>query len=184
VVGRFVESQETMFEVVDPSRLWVELEIGERHALRVAAGDAVSIHLGPEEAQTVRATLVYVAPVVDETSRIVRARARLEGSAAGARVNAVHRATIESRVVAGSVVVPRESVQNVNGASVAFVRLAEDLYETRRVQAEPAANGAMTVRRGLARGERVVTTGSYLLLTETDKSAIGTGCCDVEAPSR
>lgn len=184
VVGKFVEAEEMMFEVVDPTRLLAELEIGERHAQRVATGDRVTIHLGPAETDAVTGTLVYVAPVVDERSRIVRARARLDRAGSGARVNAVHRATVRTRATAGAVVVPRESVQNVSGASVAFVRLADDLYETRRLQAEPGASGAISVRRGLSPGERVVTTGSYLLLTETDKSAIGTGCCEVEAPKR
>ena len=184
VVGRFVEAEERMFEIVDPSRLWAELEIGERHASRVAAGDVVTIHLGPEESDRVTGTLVYVAPMVDEASRVVRARARLDGADPRARVNAIHRATIHARAAAGAVVVPREAVQEVSGASVAFVRLADDLYETRRVHTEPASAGTVSVRRGLARGERVVTVGSFLLLTESDKSAIGAGCCEVEAPKR
>ncbi len=184
VVGRFMEAEERMFEIVDPSHLWAELEIGERHAARVVTGDAVSIHFGPEDSDRVTGTLVYVAPVVDEQSRVVRARARLDTADPRARVNAVHRATIRSRAAAGAVVVPREAVQEVNGSSVAFVRLADDLYESRRVQVEQAEGGKVSIRRGLASGERVVTIGSFLLLTESDKSAIGTGCCEIEAPSK
>lgn len=183
-VGRFMEAEEMMFELVDPSRLWAEIEIGERHAARVVTGDAVSIHLGPEESDRATGTLVYVAPVVDEASRVVRARARLDRADPRARVNAVHRATIRSRAAAGAVIVPREAVQEVSGASIAFVRLADDLYESRRVHVEQAEGGTVSVRRGLARGERVVTIGSFLLLTESDKSAIGTGCCEIEAPSK
>ncbi len=181
VVGRYMEAQERMFEIVNPSRLWAELEIGERHAARIMTGDAVSIHLGPEESDRLTGALVYVAPVVDEETRVVRARARLDTADSRGRVNSVHRATIRSRAAAGAVVVPREAVQEVSGASVAFVRLADDLYESRRVHVEPAEGGTLSVRRGLARGERVVTTGSFLLLTESDKSAIGAGCCEIEA---
>jgi cobalt-zinc-cadmium efflux system membrane fusion protein len=33
-------------------------------------------------------------------------------------------------------------------------------------------------------GERIVTTGSFLLKTETLKESIGAGCCEVEAPKK
>ena len=54
------------------------------------------------------------------------------------------------------------------------------------------SDGEVIIREGkrsdfvvfLLQGELVVTTGSFLLLTESDKSAIGAGCCEVEPPSK
>ena len=60
-----------------------------------------------------------------------------------------------------------------------FVRMSEDQFETRRVDAVPAGGEMVAIHSGLKAGEPVVTTGSFLLKTETLKGSIGTGCCEL-----
>jgi cobalt-zinc-cadmium efflux system membrane fusion protein len=61
-----------------------------------------------------------------------------------------------------------------------FVRQADDLYLPRKVVLGSRAGNHTEVLKGLAEGEAVVTTGSFLLKTEILKSSIGAGCCEVE----
>jgi cobalt-zinc-cadmium efflux system membrane fusion protein len=83
-----------------------------------------------------------------------------------------------------SVVVPRSAVQDARGVQIVFVQQAPDSYETRRVRTVPAANNMVAIASGVRANERVVTTGSFLLKTETLKESIGAGCCEVEAPKK
>jgi cobalt-zinc-cadmium efflux system membrane fusion protein len=62
------------------------------------------------------------------------------------------------------------------------VRLAEDLFEARRVRPGWTDAEVIEVRGRVSPGAEVVTTGSFLLKTETLKESIGAGCCDVEEP--
>jgi cobalt-zinc-cadmium efflux system membrane fusion protein len=79
-----------------------------------------------------------------------------------------------------SILLPRIAVQEARGAHIVFVRLAEDLYETRHVRVGSADGDRVEVAGRIAPGDRIVTVGSFLLKTETLKGSIGAGCCEVE----
>ena len=79
-----------------------------------------------------------------------------------------------------AVMVPRQAIQKAKDVRLVFVRLAEDLFETRRVTLGIQDQDQVEVTRGIKPGEDVVTTGSFLLKTETSKESIGAGCCEGE----
>jgi cobalt-zinc-cadmium efflux system membrane fusion protein len=73
-------------------------------------------------------------------------------------------------------------VQDAKGVQLVFIPVAEDEYRARRVTTAPSDGDLIAVTDGLEAGESVVTTGSFLLKTETLKGSIGAGCCEVEKP--
>jgi cobalt-zinc-cadmium efflux system membrane fusion protein len=90
------------------------------------------------------------------------------------------RAHIDVDDVRSGVVVPRDAVQQAKGVSLAFVRLQDDLYETRRVRVGARSGEHVHLMAGVRAGELVVTEGSFLLKTETLKGSIGAGCCEID----
>ena len=66
----------------------------------------------------------------------------------------------------------------LGGVALAFVRLKEDEYETRRVEVGASEGDLIEIKKGLRAGDEVVTQGSFLLKTETLRGAIGAGCCE------
>lgn len=188
VLGKFVDPAETLFEIVDPTVLWAEIDVPEADAARVRSGQAVQISVvatGADGGAPLQATLSYVAPVIDPATRTARARARLDNRDGLLRANTYARARIFVEADSGVVLVPRSALQEVNGVHVVFVEVAAGEYETRRVTARPAARHPqlVAVGTGLRPGEQVVTTGSFLLLTETLKESLGLGCCEVGPPA-
>jgi cobalt-zinc-cadmium efflux system membrane fusion protein len=77
-----------------------------------------------------------------------------------------------------TVMVPRAAVQRVKHVALVFVRAADDVFETRRVELGIADGDLVEIAKGVAAGEPVVTEGSFLLKTETLKGSIGAGCCE------
>ena len=71
-------------------------------------------------------------------------------------------------------------MQRAGGVALVFVRLAQDVFETRRVRVGLSDGAFVELLEGVEPGEPVATTGSFLLKTETLKGSIGAGCCDVE----
>jgi cobalt-zinc-cadmium efflux system membrane fusion protein len=181
-VGTVVDREETIFEIVDTSSLWAEIDIPESQANQVSTGDPVVLEVDGIPGREFAGKLQYVAPQVDPRTRTVKARAALDNRDGALRANTYARARITPRSGGSAVLVPRAALQDAKGAQLVFVPLAVDEYETRRVRAIPAGSEWVAVTSGLMAGESVVTTGSFLLKTETLKGSIGAGCCEVEAP--
>jgi membrane fusion protein, heavy metal efflux system len=76
--------------------------------------------------------------------------------------------------------VPEQAVQTDSCCQLVFVKQGERLYAPRKVTLGTRVGGYAEVLSGLALGEAVVTTGSFLMKTEILKSNIGAGCCEVE----
>jgi hypothetical protein len=68
--------------------------------------------------------------------------------------------------------VPEEAIQDVNGASVVFVRRTENEFEARAVTAGQHADVGTEILEGLNAGEVVVVKGSFLLKSQLLKSMI------------
>ncbi len=179
-VGSLVDQEETIFEILDTSSLWAEIDIPESQASRVAVGQHVVLEVDGLEGRKFDGILQYVAPVVDTRTRTIKSRAALDNPDGALRANMYARAQISVSSAGGTALVPRAAVQEAKGAQLVFVALAVDEYETRRVRVDPSDGELVAVTAGLEPGELVVTTGSFLLKTETLKESIGAGCCEVE----
>jgi cobalt-zinc-cadmium efflux system membrane fusion protein len=180
--GRFVDSHETLFEIIDTSTMWAEVAVPEDTLGSVRIGGPVVITVSGIEGREFRGTIAQLASFVDPQTRTAKARVRLANPNGLLRANMYGQARIAAGGSGSSVAVPRGAIQRAKTAQVAFVRLAPDEYETRRVQVAPSRDddGLVEVASGILPGEDVVVAGSFFLKTETLKDSIGAGCCDVD----
>ena len=181
-VGRMVHLDEVLFEIVDTSRMWAEVQIPETHLPRVRIGQEVKLTVQGLENQEFSGPLSYVAPQIEPQTRTATGRVSLANPDGVLRGNMFASARIAAGEGGSSVVVPRTALQHAKGAHLVFVRMAEDLFEARRVQPGMMDGDVVAVRGRVAPGDDVATVGSFLLLTETLKESIGAGCCEVEEP--
>ncbi|MES2639613.1 MAG: efflux RND transporter periplasmic adaptor subunit [Myxococcota bacterium] len=179
VVGGHVEGSAVLFEVVDPSSVWADIEVPEADLARVAVGRRVVFSAEMLGDRTFEGTIASIAPAIDPAKRTVLARAALLNPDGLLRANLFGQVRIATPDTA-AVAVPAAALQRAKGKDLVFVRLEEGLYEARRVEVAARQGETVVLRRGVAPGEDVVTDGSFLLKTETLKDSIGAGCCDVE----
>jgi cobalt-zinc-cadmium efflux system membrane fusion protein len=179
-IGHLVDTSDVLFEIVDTRAMWVEIDVPEDRLNEVASGQAVTILLDASPGREWKGRIDYLAPEVDPRTRTARARARLDNADGSLRANLYGRALVELGEARPTVMVPKEAVQRAGGASLVFVRLADDVFEARRVKIGLSEGNLVELSTGVKSGEPVATRGSFLLKTETLKGAIGAGCCDVE----
>jgi len=179
-IGKLVGTEEVLFEIVDTSTLWAELEINERDLPLVAVGQTVTLTMDGQAGPPLSATLAYIAPSIDPHTRTARARVSLQNPQGTLRANMYGQARIAVDGAQAGVTVPRAAVQRAKDVFLAFVRIGDDEYETRRVQVGATRDDMIEITKGVLVGEQVVTTGSFLLKTETLKDSIGAGCCEGE----
>lgn len=180
-LGRLVDTEKVLFEVVDTSSMWAEVDIPETDVARVAIGQWVSVTLEALGDREFSGPLSYVSPQIDAHTRTAKGRVALHNPDGLLRGNMFARASITVTTSGTAVVVPRNAVQRAKNAQLVFVRVAEDAFEARRVELGPGDAELIEVSGRVAAGDEVATDGSFLLKTETLKGSIGAGCCEVEA---
>jgi cobalt-zinc-cadmium efflux system membrane fusion protein len=177
-LGKFVDTDEILFEVADTSSMWVELDIPELDVHMVSVNQEIAVSVDGLPGRQFKGKISYLSPAVDRQTRTVKARASLENPDGTLRANMFATALIlgETR---NAVVIPRGAVQNTRGVNLVFVKLAEDVYEARYVTLleDDGSGDLVSISKGVTSGEEVVTDGSFLLKTETLKESIGAGCC-------
>lgn len=177
-IGRLVDTGKVLFEIVDTSSMWAEVEIPESEVAKTAEGQAVTLQVEGLADQTFSGVLSYVAPQIDPHTRTAKGRVALENPKGQLRANLFARGRISVAHAGSSVVVPRSAVQLAKGAHLVFVRLAQDEFEVRRVKVGAGDDQLVEIAGRVKAGDEVVTEGSFLLKTETLKESIGAGCCE------
>lgn len=178
-VGEFLAAETVICEILDTAWLWADIDVPELQAGRVRPGLAVEIRVDGLGDRVFTGRIDYIAPQIDAHTRTVRARAAVENREGVLRANTYARVRILAPAEGAGALVPRAAVQSVKGTNLVFVPVSEQEFETRRVRTLPSDGDFVAVVSGIEAGEDVVTTGAFLLKTETLVGAIGAGCCEV-----
>ncbi|MFT5686691.1 MAG: cobalt-zinc-cadmium efflux system membrane fusion protein [Myxococcota bacterium] len=179
-VGQTVDGVRPIFEVVDTSQMWAEIDVPERDLAGVAPGQEVRLRLDALPDEVFVGTIASLSPAVDPLTRTAQARVVLDNPDGRLRANLYGVATILDATAVSAVSVPAEAVQRAGDSQLVFVRQQVDSYTARRVRVLARQGDQVRISGGVKAGDAVVTTGSFLLKTETLKDSIGAGCCDVE----
>jgi len=180
-VGQAVDPQgPPLFELVDPTRLWAEVDIPETALSEVSAGQRVQVRVDALPDDVFDGELATVSPGLDPHTRTARGRIPLDNSDGRLRAHLTGTATILGQTASQALVLPESAVQRAGDVNLVFVRETVDSYLARRVRVLARQGDRVRIAGGVEVGDMVVTTGSFLLKTETLKDSIGAGCCDVD----
>ena len=178
VAGEVVEAARTLFVVADISRMWVQLDVRQEDTSLVARDQAVSFHPDGSREGLITGTVTWIATAADERTRTVRVRAEVENIDRTIRARTFGTGRITVREAPEAVVVPDEAVQWEGCCHVVFVRLSDEIFQTRKVRVGVRSGGFTEVLGGVLAGEVVATTGSAVLKADILKSKLGAGCVD------
>lgn len=157
---------EPLFIITDVSSLWVELSVFPRDRARIHAGQPVHVRAadGGLEADA-RLTRI---DVVGGANQAVTARATLDNSKGTWAPGLYVVADVVVNQSPAAVTIPRSAVQHVENRETAFVRTAVG-YEPRTLKLGRKDADKIEVLEGIAAGESVVHTNTYLLASELVK---------------
>jgi len=179
--GEAVEPTTQLFAVADVSVMWLWIDVYESDISSIANGQPVrfTISGAAEDAGPLSGTITWIGTEVDPTTRTTRVRAEVSNASGRLRAHQFGRVEIETGEAHDAVIVPRDAVQRRNRQDLVFTPEADGSYRPQIVRVRRLARrNAVEVTAGLKAGQRVVTTGAFLLKTETMKDALGAGCVD------
>ena len=176
VLGMAVEVGTSLIQVADLSTMWLELSVPEGDAVQLQPGAEVLAKFDAFPDETFDGELIWIAAQIDESTRTVNARVLLPNPDNRLKSGLFGTATITETKAQSCLTVPSEAVQTINGKSIIFAKLEDDLYEARVVQTGPIVAGRTSISKGIAQYDEIALTESYILKSELLKAKLGAGC--------
>ncbi|MEZ6038389.1 MAG: efflux RND transporter periplasmic adaptor subunit [Planctomycetota bacterium] len=178
-LGELVAPDRAMLmTIADTSVLWVLAAVPESRLGDAVAGADAQV-LFDASPLPVAGTVELVPPTVDATTRCAEVRIVVETPPAQLRagmfVSARIAVPLSEADRGGVLAVPEQAVQSVDGHAVVFVPVAGEAHawRMRQIEVGRAVEGYVPVRAGLRAGERVVTTGSFVLEAQATMGGAG-----------
>lgn len=177
VAGAVIEASTPLFTITDPTKLWLLIDLPQVQIGRVAVGQGVQFQ--PERNEgNIRGTVTWISTEVDDRTRTVKVRAEVDNSSRQLLASTFGRARVIVREAQNAIAVPNEAIQWEGCCHVVFVRLTDEIFQTRKVQLGARDSHYTEILVGVLPGEIVATVGSHVLKSEILKSNLGAGCTD------
>ncbi|QPK61650.1 efflux RND transporter periplasmic adaptor subunit [Methylomonas sp. LL1] len=166
--GRYVESGEKLFQVVDRNRLWLEARVPEADSAQLTqiSGAAFKVdgfdeifEINPGE----NGRLVSLATVIDPVHRTLPVIFELDRPDPRLPLESFARVRLFTGQATEALAVPESALVDDNGLSVAFVQTGGESFERRLIKLGVRDAGFVEVKDGLAPTDRVVSQGAYLV---------------------
>jgi cobalt-zinc-cadmium efflux system membrane fusion protein len=182
VAGEVVNDGEVLFTVADPRHMWLILSVRQEDAKYVKRGQPVRFTPDDGGAEVV-GEVAWISPAVDEQTRTLDVRAKIDNSNGALRDKTFGAGQIVLREEPNAVVVPAASVQATTDAQYVFVRDknylkgdAPKIFHVRQVRVGARDDQNAEILAGVLPGEVVASKGSAVLLAQLLRGSLGAAC--------
>jgi RND family efflux transporter MFP subunit len=168
VAGQMVDAGIKLYRIADLGIVWVIAQVYEQDLPFVRLGQEVVVKVASLPDREFRGRVTFIYPTVDEKTRTAKVRLEFENPGYFLKPGMFVSAQIDAELAEDAVLVPESAVLRSGARNTVFVALAGGKFEARDVAlGVEAENRFIQVISGLSAGERVVTSGQFLLDSES-----------------
>jgi membrane fusion protein, copper/silver efflux system len=169
-----VTPETDLYTIVDLSRVWIMADVFEYEAPNVHADETARVSFQALPGRTFTAHVNYIQPGVDAVTRTLKVRLDMDNP--GSALKPDMYADVEFHVsLPARLTVPAEAVLDSGEHKTVFVDRGAGYFEPRQVSTGERAGDRVQILSGLREGERVVTSGSFLIDSESQLRAAAAG---------
>jgi Cu(I)/Ag(I) efflux system membrane fusion protein len=166
LAGAYVMPGMNLYKIADLSSVWVFADIYEYEVPLVKLGQQARVTLPYYSGAPIAATVSYINPSLDPLSRTVKVRLSMKNP--GLLLKPEMFANVEISVGGGKrLAIPSEAVLDSGIRQIVYVEKKPGTYEMRQVKLGVRGDKFVEVLSGLKAGENVVTSGNFLIDSET-----------------
>ncbi len=166
--GDFVKSGVTIYEIADLSSVWVEAHIYEYELARVTKGQKAEMTLPYLPGKKYTGQVAYIYPYLQRKTRDVVVLLDFANPDLFLKPDMYGDVRISTGKDERGIHVPRSAVLRSGERDIVFVRREAGKFTPREVKlGMPLDNDRIQVLEGLAPGEQVVTSGQFMLDSES-----------------
>ena len=168
VQGQMVDAGKKLYRLADLGLVWVFAQVYEQDLPYVQLGQEATVKLSSLPDREFRGRVTYIYPNVDEKTRTAKVRLEFENPGYFLKPGMFVSAQITAELEPSALLVPDSAILRSGEKNTVFVALPGGKFDPRTVALGPESEHDMVeVISGLNEGERVVTSGQFMLDSES-----------------
>jgi membrane fusion protein, copper/silver efflux system len=165
-----VNQDAVLYTLADLSRVWALADVFEYEAAAVRVGQPATLTVAYLPGRAFHGKVSYILPQVDPATRTLKVRVEFENPDLSLKPEMY--GDVELRTAAARrLVAPQTAVLNSGDRQTVYVDLGNGYFEPRAVRVGRQAGGRVEILSGLKAGERIATSGNFLLDSESQLKA-------------
>ncbi len=174
IEGMYVKPGMRLYTIADLTRVWVYVDIYEYQLPWVRVGQTAEMTLSYVPGKKFSGTTVYIYPYLEKQTRVVKVRLEFDNPMLELKPDMFANVTLAADLRRDALLIPREAYIDSGTRQLVFVDRGKGKFEPREIQVGvEAEDGMVEVLYGLDEGEIIVTSGQFLLASESNlKEAI------------
>jgi Cu(I)/Ag(I) efflux system membrane fusion protein len=169
--GSFVTPKLLMMSITDLSSVWIESHIFERQTQQVHIGMLATIDVNASPGKKWLGKVDYIYPIMDEKMRTLKVRLILDNMDEILKVNMFTNITFHSDEQEKTMVIPTEALIRTGKQDRVVLSLGQGSYKSVEVSVGQFGETSVEILDGLSVADRVVSSGQFLLDSESSKSS-------------
>ena len=162
---------ERLFDVADLSRVWIESDIYEYDVSLIKIGQTAKISLSYFPGREFSSRIDYIYPSLAGESRTAKIRFTIANP--GGQLKPQMFTNVEVKINLGNKLsVPESAVIDTGIRQIVYVDKGEGYFEPREVMIGLKAEGMVEVLKGIKAGEKVASSGNFLIDSEAQLKGI------------
>ncbi len=171
--GMYVTPQIDTMVIEDLSSIWIMAEVYEKEANWVHIGETAYANLVSIPGRIWQGKVEYVYPHLDPKTRTLRVRLRFDNKDLSLKPNMYANVKIQAPPIKQTLVIPAEAIIRTGGQQKVYVILAlgHGRFRAQPIKIGIQANHWVQVISGLQEGQKIVTSGQFLIDSESNIKA-------------
>ncbi|WP_218352356.1 efflux RND transporter periplasmic adaptor subunit [Alteromonas lipotrueiana] len=169
--GFYVKPEVTLLSIADLSAIWINAEVFERDAALIEQGQPVVIQVPALPNKEWQGKVDFVYPELDENTRTLTVRIRLDNPDDILKPNMLANVTIEKTASQSAILVPAEAVIRTGQQNRVVVVVGNGQYKSVEVALGQISDEQIAITQGLNKDDVVVTSAQFLIDSESSKAS-------------
>ncbi len=168
VEGQMADAGMKLYRLADLGLVWAQAQIYEQDLDYLKLGQEATVTLSYLPDREFRGRVTYIYPSVDEKTRTARVRMEFHNPGYFLKPGMFATVQVLSELAPSVLLVPDMAILRSGAKNTVFLALEGGRFEPRTVVLGPQAeNDTYQILSGLTEGERIVTSGQFLLDSES-----------------
>ncbi|ODU23867.1 MAG: hypothetical protein ABS95_02850 [Verrucomicrobia bacterium SCN 57-15] len=168
VEGQMVDAGMKIYRLADLGLVWVQAQIYEQDLVYLKLGQEATVTLSYLTDREFRGRVTYIYPNVDEKTRTAKVRMEFHNPGYFLKPGMFATVRVTSELEPSALLAPDMAILRSGEKTTVFVALDGGKFDPRTVTLGPQAEGDMyQVLSGLNEGDRIVTSGQFMLDSES-----------------